>query len=101
MTADRPLIDIGDVRNLVCPRHETALARDSTVNAYAFPIEVFGEAMADPRLIEHCHAGTPEEDIGLVGPFLRSVAPVCEWITTEAVERAWAKARELGQGAKA
>jgi hypothetical protein len=95
------MLDVGDVRILVCQRHEWALAADPSVNSIAFPLEILQAFMADPRTTEHCHAGTPEEDITLAGPFLRSIAPACEWISPELVEVAWQKARELGRGANA
>jgi hypothetical protein len=96
----RPFLDVGDVRNLVCQRHEWALAADRSVNSVAFPMEILQAFLADPRTVEHCHAGTPDEDITLAGPFLRSIAPACEWVAPELVEAAWSKARELGPGAK-
>lgn len=91
----RPGIDIGDVRNLVCARHEAAIAADLSVNSIAFPIKVLEAALADPR----CHEAAPT--IEEVGAFLRSVAPVCEWITAEAAEHAWVAARLLGPGGRA
>ena len=98
---ERPMLDVGSVRNLVCARHERALALDPTVNSIAFPMEILQAFLADPRTAEHCHAGTPEEDIALAGPFLRSIGPACEWITAELVEAAWGQARELGRGGRA
>lgn len=96
MDDSHSMIDIGSVRNLVCAKHERALALDHSVNSMSFPIAVFQEAMADPRMTEHCHAGTPEENLSLAGPFIQANAPVCEWITEEARQRAWQKAREDG-----
>ncbi|MES2210922.1 MAG: hypothetical protein V4515_12190 [Chloroflexota bacterium] len=94
---ERPVLDVGDVRNLVCQRHERALAADRSVNSIAFPLEVLRLAMSDPRTIAACRAGE-EGDIERAGAFLRSVAPVCEWLAYGDVEIAWAKARELGIG---
>lgn len=99
-----PVIDVGDVRNLVCPRHERALALDETVNAYAFPIEVLKFAMADERTMRACGwdpdvAGS-EADLAKAGPSLRSVAPVCEWLPPNKTADAWQRARELGRGGK-
>jgi ribonuclease D len=101
VTEPRSLLDIGSVRNLVCPRHENALARDRSVNSVVFPMEILQVFLADPRTVEACHAGTPDEDITLAGPFLRSIAPACEWVKPESVEAAWQRARELGPGGKA
>jgi hypothetical protein len=98
MADDRPLLDVGSVRNLVCQRHEWALAADPSVNSIAFALEVLQAFLADPRTIEHCGAGTPKEDIALAGAFLRSIAPACEWIKPDVAAAAWAKARELGTG---
>lgn len=100
-----PLLDVGDVRNLVCRRHENALARDPGVNAFAFPIEVLKAALADERTMRACGwdpdvAGS-QADVSLAGAFLQSVAPVCEWLPSEAVEAAWSEARKLGRGAQA
>jgi len=97
----RPLLDVGSVRNLVCERHEWALAADRAVNSVAFPLEILQAFLADRRTTDACHAGTPEEDITLAGPFLRSIAPACEWVSTEACEAAWQRARELGIGDQA
>lgn len=98
MGAEGPLLDVGDVRNLVCQRHEWALAADPTVNSIAFPLEILQAFLADKRTTDHCHAGTPEEDITLAGPFLRTIAPACEWVAPDAVTAAWEKARQLGPG---
>jgi hypothetical protein len=96
----RPLLDIGSVRNLVCQRHESALARDTSVNSIAFPLEVLKLAIADPRTEAAVGAGTPG-DIERIGPFLRSVAPVCEWLPPEETAKAWEAARALGPGGRA
>lgn len=97
MTGPRePQIDIGSVRNLVCRRHEAALAADPTVNSIAFPIKVFEAAVADERTIVACQGETAR-----IGPFLQSIAPVCEWISTEKVQWAWSEAQRLGRGGTA
>lgn len=98
--SERPLLDIGSVRNLVCQRHEWALAADLAVNSIAFPMEILQAFLADPRTLEHCQTGTADEDITLAGSFLRSIAPACEWVQPDLVEAAWQRARELGPGAK-
>lgn len=95
-----PTLDIGDVRNLVCRRHATALARDPGVNSIAFPIEILKAAMADPRTMQAARAGE-SGDIERASAFLRSVAPVCEWLPAASVENAWAEARKLGRGHQA
>jgi hypothetical protein len=99
VTEERPpMLDMGDVRNLVCQRHEWALAADPGVNSIAFPLEILQAAMADERTIAASRAGEPG-DIERAATFLRSVAPVCEWLPGDKVETAWQKARELGRGA--
>lgn len=90
-----PVLDIGDVRNLVCRQHEAALAADPSVNSIAFPLEILQAAMADPRTIAAARAGE-DGDIERAALFLRSVAPVCEWLPVGEVDAAWRKARELG-----
>jgi hypothetical protein len=96
----RPLLDIGSVRNLVCAAHERALALDETVNAIAFPLEILNAAVRDERAQRACAAGTAG-DIERLGAFLRSVAPVCEWLPADAVAGAWRAARELGKASRA
>lgn len=87
--SDVPIIDVGSVRNLVCQRHEWALAADRSVNSIAFPIEVLNAAVRDPRCIAACRAAEPG-DVERIGPFLVSVAPA----------EAWQKAREAGTGSR-
>lgn len=92
-------INIDNVRELVCPSHEGALAADRSVSPIIFPLEVLWAVLRDERTQLACgwDPDTGElADPARVQEFLPRIAPACEWIAPAELEKAWGRAKALG-----